>query len=82
MPLASLYVSDKVAAQMLGHTIDWLRANREMLERQFGFPKVDPAVGKTHREAIEEWARQRNVEPLHKAQERLTETNRENFSAL
>ncbi len=58
---AALYVPDSTAAAMLGQKIDWFRANVDMLERQYGFPKVDPAVGKRHKESIETWARKRNM---------------------
>jgi len=82
MPAQSLYVSDRELARMLGHAIDWLKANRDKLEQQFGFPKVDPAIGKTHREAVEEWARKRNARDPGAASERLNRDNRENLDAL
>lgn len=76
MPAVSLYVSEKVVAQMLGQTTDWLRANGAMLEETTNFPKIDPVIGKRHREAIEVWARERNMRRLT-GRERLTEHNRE-----
>ena len=81
MTLVSLYVSEKQVAQMLGQTVDWLRANGPMLEASTNFPKVDPVVGKRHREAIEVWARERNMRRSG-GLERLTERNRENQSAF
>jgi hypothetical protein len=81
MPIASLYVSEKQVAQMLGQTVDWLRANASMLEASTGFPKIDAVIGKRHREAIEVWARERNFRSK-RGPERLEERNRENFNAL
>lgn len=82
MPAEALYIADAAVARLLGHGIDWLRANRSDLEQQYGFPKVDPAVGKTHREAVEVWARKRNVRDLARSSERLSETNQENINAF
>lgn len=56
-----LYISEKDAAALLGAGIDWFRANRENLERVYGFPKIDPATGKRHRPSIERWAEARNA---------------------
>lgn len=58
--MTSLFVSEREAAEMLGHSVDWFRKNREDLERQFGFPKIDPATGKRHLPSIERWASERN----------------------
>lgn len=76
-----LYVKEVEAARMLRHDVGWLRANAPTLESQYGFPKIDPAVGMRHREAIEEWARERNSRRT-RGSERLTETNRENPNAF
>lgn len=77
MPAAPLYVKEVEAAKMLRHDVSWLRQNAHVLESQYGFPKIDPAIGMRHREAIEEWARERNFRNA-KRPERLIETNREN----
>lgn len=67
--LQPLYVSDREAATLLGRSVDWLRANAGTLEAVYGFPKIDPAVGKRHRPAIERWAEQRNApRPMHMTQ--------------
>lgn len=55
-----LYINETEVARMLGHEIAWLRTNAATLERQYGFPKVDPATGKRHRPSIEAWAHERN----------------------
>lgn len=75
-----LYVKEEEAARMLRHDVTWLRRNRAMLEDQ-GFPKIDPVVGMRHKEAIEAWARERNFRRQERNQ-RLSETNQENFDAL
>lgn len=83
MPAAPdpLYVKEAEAARMLRHDVTWLRQNAPMLEAQYGFPQIDPATGMRHREAIEEWARERNRRNARRP-ERLSETNRENTDAL
>lgn len=74
---APLYVKEVEAARMLRHDVTWLRANASVLEAQYNFPKIDPATGMRHKEAIEAWARERNTRNS-KRTERLSETNREN----
>lgn len=61
IPDDALYVKEVEVARMLRHDITWLRANAGTLEKQYGLPKVDPAIGMRHRGAIEEWARERNA---------------------
>lgn len=58
--MKSLYVTDAEAAVMLGRSTAWIKKNAEALETQYGFPKVDPAIGKRHRPSIEQWAKERN----------------------
>lgn len=83
MPSQPLYVSEREVARLLGRAIDWLKSHRTDLEDRYGFPKVDQAIGKTHRESIEEWARKRNAKSLASSSERLSETNQqENLNAL
>lgn len=77
---APLYVSEAQIAAMLGHRIDWLRQNATMLERQYGFPPIDPVIGKRHREAVEAWARERNTR--RPAPQRSTNKNQENTDAF
>lgn len=72
-----IYVSESTIAKMLGHDRPWLQANIETLERQFGFPKIDPAIGKRHRPSVEQWAMERNTR-LRPTGQRLTETSEEN----
>lgn len=55
-----LYASEKRVAQMLGHDLTWFRENVDALEKQFGFPKVDPATGRRHIPSIRKWAETRN----------------------
>jgi hypothetical protein len=76
-----LYVKEAEAARMLRHDVSWLRQNAPTLEAQYGFPKIDPAIGMRHREAIEEWARERNSRRT-RGSERLTEANRANPDAF
>ena len=78
---APLYIKEADVARLLGHDVTWLRANASALETITGFPKVDVVIGMRHREAIEEWARERNFRKAMR-QERLTETNRENPNAF
>lgn len=80
-PSDALYISEADVARMLGRSTDWLRENRADLETQFSFPPIDQAVGKRHREAVEEWARERNVRSRQRP-ERLNGTNRENPHAF
>lgn len=63
MKPAPLYISEAEAARLLGHDVSWLRSNASALERQYGFPRVDPAIGKRHRPSIEAWAQERNSRP-------------------
>jgi len=77
-----LYVKEEEAARMLGHNVTWLRSNAETLESQYGFPKIDTAIGKRHKESIEEWARQRNLTPTQRVLERLNRNSRENTNAF
>lgn len=79
--MSPLYVSDAKIAKMLGHDIKWLRANQTVLEQQYGLPPIDPAIGMRHVEAVEEWARERNMRRSARP-ERLSETNQEDFDAL
>jgi len=79
--MSPLYAPDAKIAKMLGHNVTWLRANSAMLEQQYGLPKVDPAIGMRHVEAVEEWARERNMRGSVRA-ERLPETNQENKNAF
>lgn len=79
--MSPLYVKEATIAKMLGHDVTWLRANADVLERQYGFPKVDPAVNMRHVEAVEEWARERNMRKGARP-ERLSETNQENTNAF
>jgi hypothetical protein len=79
MTPAPLYINEADAARMLGKPTSWLRSNVTTLERQYGFPKVDPAVGMRHKEAIEAWARDRNVRKQSSA---LSEISKENKDAL
>lgn len=76
-----LFISERTVARLLGHDVKWLKENAEMLERTTGFPKIDPVINKRHREAVEVWARNRNIRKAA-GHERLTETNRENNDAF
>lgn len=78
----TLYAKESDIARMLGHDVDWLRKNAASLEQQFGFPRIDPATGLRHVEAVEEWARERNRRFGTRTVERLRETNRENSNAF
>ncbi len=83
MSVQQLFVKESDIAKMLGHDVKWLRSNSETLERQYGFPKIDPAIGMRHREAVEEWARERNARTAKARSERLKETNHtENHDAF
>ncbi len=83
MAVQQLFVKESDIAKMLGHDVKWLRSNSETLERQYGFPKIDPAIGMRHREAVEEWARERNARTAKARSERLKETNHtENHDAF
>ncbi len=76
----ALFISESTVAKMLGHDRSWLERNAARLEQTANFPKIDPVIGKRHREAIEEWARERNV---HRRSIRpLEEKHRENFDAF
>lgn len=80
--MEKLYVKDAEIAKALSQPLTWLKANASMLERQFGFPRIDPAVGLRHREAVEEWARERNMRKATARPEWLTETNQEDQNAF
>lgn len=58
--LPKLYASEAEVADMLDLDVKWLRANAEVLEAQFSFPKKDIAIGKRHVPSIVEWAAERN----------------------
>ncbi|MEX0303095.1 MAG: hypothetical protein AB3N24_11780 [Leisingera sp.] len=80
--MQQLYVSEGSVAKMLGHDVKWLRANSHNLEKQYGFPPIDPAIGKRHRESIEAWARERNTRKAPTRPGRLSTTNQENENAF
>ncbi len=75
----SLYVNEQEAAKLLRHDVTWLRNNSNALERTAGFPKIDPVIGMRHREAIEEWARERNITRLNRASEQPKMGNKHAF---
>lgn len=75
-----IYITEKDVAKFICRGVNWLRDHAEQLERQYGFPKVDPAIGRRHRPSIEEWAAERNSRPLLKIKGR--EHNQENEDAL
>ncbi|WP_120636072.1 hypothetical protein [Ruegeria sp. EL01] len=79
--MSPLYVKEETIAKMLGHNVTWLRSNAVALERQYGLPPIDPAVGMRHVEAVEEWARERNIRKSERP-ERLSETNQEDLNAF
>jgi hypothetical protein len=74
----TLYKSEAQIARMLGHDVSWLRDNSNTLETQYGFPPIDAAVGMRHREAVEAWARERNMRKAKARLGQLSETNQEN----
>lgn len=76
-----LYLSERSIAQMLGHDLKWLTANARDLERQYGFPQVDPAIGKRHAPSVVQWASDRNA-PKGPAAQHLISRNKENHDAL
>lgn len=83
MTVQRLYVKESDIAKMLGHDVRWLRSNSDALERQYGFPKIDPAIGMRHREAVEEWARERNARYAKVRSEQSTATEHtENHDAF
>lgn len=82
MGVPRLFETEKEIARLLGHDVTWLRKNSSTLENQYGFPPIDPATGMRHREAVEEWARQRNVRTAKARSGRLSETNQENHNAF
>ncbi|MGR1580689.1 hypothetical protein ACSSNL_04410 [Thalassobius sp. S69A] len=82
MSIPKLYLTESEVARLLGRDIAWLRANGATLEAQYGFPKIDCATGRRHREAIEAWASDRNIRRRHLAAERLTENNQEKYHEL
>lgn len=73
----SLYIKEAEVAALLKHNITWLKTNINVLEREHGFPAIDPAIGHRHRGAIEAWALERNMRSRTKP--KLSETNVEKF---
>ncbi|MCT4611318.1 MAG: hypothetical protein N4A70_19180 [Pelagimonas sp.] len=55
-----IYFSERQTAEFLGYSVEWLRKNVLQLEQQYGFPRIDPAIGKRHAPSIEVWAQERN----------------------
>lgn len=55
-----IYYSERQTAECLGYSVEWLRRNVHQLEQQYGFPRIDPAIGKRHAPSIEVWAQERN----------------------
>lgn len=69
-----LFKSEAQIAKMLGHDTAWLRSNAPALEEQYGFPPIDPAIGKRHAPSVERWAQERTqqlrpVRPQRRHQE-------------
>lgn len=62
--LPRLYAPDAEIAAMLGRSKAWLYDNAENLERQFSFPRKDPAIGMRHIPSILKWAESRNARPV------------------
>ncbi|GGE30418.1 hypothetical protein GCM10011360_18040 [Primorskyibacter flagellatus] len=56
-----LFIKEEDVAKLLGHNITWLRQRAALLEESYGLPKIDPATQLRHREAVEVWARKRNI---------------------
>tara|TARA_R110000851_G_scaffold22626_14_gene67042 strand:+ start:522 stop:761 length:240 start_codon:yes stop_codon:yes gene_type:complete len=79
--MPALYLSESTIAKMLGHDTMWLTKNSDTLERQYGFPKIDPAIGKRHAPSVEQWAAVRNAPELP-AVGRSKSGNRENPNAF
>lgn len=78
-----LYTSDRNIARMLGHDVKWLHKNATTLEDQYGFPRIDPAIGLRHIPSVEEWARERNSRLPKARTERLPQNNHEeNFNGF
>jgi len=83
MKSEKLYRSDKEVAQMLGHDIRWFRSNVNALERQYGFPSIDPAVGLPYIPSIEAWATERNTRTMHNNSEQLMKSsNKDNLDGF
>lgn len=59
--MTPLYAKESEVAEMLSRSLGWLKKNAAELEETTGFPKVDPAIGLRHTEAIKVWARRRNI---------------------
>lgn len=76
------FASETEAARILGRDRSWLAENLDRLENQFGFPKIDPAIGKRHVPSIKEWARERNSTTRRTGGKGLNPHNQENFDAL
>lgn len=76
----ALYVKEAEVARMLRHDITWLRKNSKILEEQYGFPKIDPAIGMRHRGSIEAWAQERNMRSAVKPE--LPNASKENWDGF
>lgn len=74
-----LYIADKEVARLLDRSVAWFKSNAKALESQYGFPKIDPAIGKRHRETVEKWARERNQRSEQQVREAR---NRGNLDAI
>lgn len=79
--LLPLFVADRDIARLLGQSLGWLKANVASLEATTGFPKIDPVIGLRHREAVEEWARERNQRAKPHS-ERQINSHKEDHSAF
>ena len=77
--MMTLYKSEAQIARMLGHDTAWLHKNATALERQYGFPPIDPAIGKRHAPSVEQWASERTAS-LRPAVRKKTIRNQENDS--
>lgn len=56
-----LYLTDSQIAKYLGYSVDWLKKNRDRLERE-GFPSHDPLFRRTLRADIDAFlAKRRKV---------------------
>lgn len=73
-----LYKSEAQIARMLGHDTAWLRANADMLETQYGFPPIDPAINKRHAPSVERWAQER-TQQLRPTVQPKRQKNQENI---
>lgn len=75
-----IYKSEAQIAKMLGHDTKWLLKNRAALEAQYGFPPIDPAIGKRHAPSVERWAQERTPQLRPSAQPKSR--NQENIDAF